>query len=121
MSEIKIEGLSKSIKGALILDNISLVLDSGNIYGLRGKNGSGKTMLMRAIAGLLIPDSGTVTINGKVLHLDGDKTYAQRSLRYYKKLGINAVVKSIAESKQPEYICSLITRYKLDILVITRT
>jgi len=65
--------------------------------------------------------SSNRVINGKVLHLDGDKTYAQRSLRYYKKLGINAVVKSIAESKQPEYICSLITRYKLDILVITRT
>lgn len=70
MSEIKIEGLSKSIKGALILNNVSLVLTSGNIYGLRGKNGSGKTMLMRAIAGLLIPDSGMVTINGKVLHKD---------------------------------------------------
>ena len=70
MSEIKIESLSKSIKGALILNNVSLVLNSGNIYGLRGKNGSGKTMLMRAIAGLLIPDSGTVTINGKVLHKD---------------------------------------------------
>ena len=70
MSEIKIGSLSKSIKGALILNNVSLVLNSGNIYGLRGKNGSGKTMLMRAIAGLLIPDSGTVTINGKVLHKD---------------------------------------------------
>lgn len=70
MSVIKIEGLSKSIKGVLILDNISITLTSGNIYGLRGKNGSGKTMLMRAIAGLLIPDSGAVTINGKVLHRD---------------------------------------------------
>ena len=70
MSEIKIESLSKSIKGALILDKVSITLDSGNIYGLRGKNGSGKTMLMRAIAGLLIPDSGTVTINDKVLHKD---------------------------------------------------
>lgn len=70
MSVIKIENLSKSIKGALILDNVSITLTSGNIYGLRGKNGSGKTMLMRAIAGLLIPDTGTVTINGKVLHKD---------------------------------------------------
>ena len=70
MSEIKIEDLSKSIKGALILDKVSITLTSGKIYGLRGKNGSGKTMLMRAMAGLLIPDSGTVTINGKVLHKD---------------------------------------------------
>lgn len=70
MSEIKIEGLSKSIKGALILDKVSITLTSGKIYGLRGKNGSGKTMLMRAIAGLLIPDSGSVIINGKTLHKD---------------------------------------------------
>lgn len=70
MSEIKIEDLSKSIKGALILDNVSITLTSGNIYGLRGKNGSGKTMLMRAMSGLLIPDSGSVIINGKTLHKD---------------------------------------------------
>ena len=70
MIEIKIEGLSKSIKGALILDKVSITLTSGKIYGLRGKNGSGKTMLMRAISGLLIPDSGSVNINGKTLHKD---------------------------------------------------
>lgn len=70
MSEIKIEDLSKSIKGALILDKVSITLTSGKIYGLRGKNGSGKTMLMRAIAGLLIPDTGSVIINGKTLHKD---------------------------------------------------
>ena len=70
MSEIKIEDLSKSIKGALILDNVSITLTSGNIYGLRGKNGSGKTMLMRAMSGILIPDSGSVIINGKTLHKD---------------------------------------------------
>ncbi len=70
MSEIRIEDLSKSIKGALILDKVSITLTSGKIYGLRGKNGSGKTMLMRAMAGLLIPDSGFVIINGKTLHKD---------------------------------------------------
>lgn len=70
MSEIKIENLSKQIKGALILDKVSITLTSGKIYGLRGKNGSGKTMLMRAMAGLLIPDAGFVIINGKTLHKD---------------------------------------------------
>lgn len=70
MSEIKIEDLSKQIKGALILDKVSITLTSGKIYGLRGKNGSGKTMLMRAMAGLLIPDAGFVIINGKTLHKD---------------------------------------------------
>lgn len=70
MSEIKIEGLCKKIKGAVILDHISMTLTSGKIYGFKGKNGSGKTMLMRAVSGLLIPDEGTVVINGKTLHKD---------------------------------------------------
>lgn len=70
MSEIKIEQLSKKIKGAVILDNISVSFKSGKIYGFRGKNGSGKTMLMRAISGLLIPDSGTIIIDDKELHKD---------------------------------------------------
>lgn len=70
MSEIRIERLCKRIKGAVILDNISVSFKSGKIYGFSGKNGSGKTMLMRAISGLLIPDSGTIFIDDKMLHKD---------------------------------------------------
>lgn len=58
-------------------------------------------------------------INGKVLHLDGDKSYAEKSYKYYRSLGINAVVKNISESKQPLYIRNLLIKYKPDILVIT--
>lgn len=50
--------------------NIDLKLESGKVYGLRGKNGSGKTMLMRAICGLIIPTTGTITINGEILGKD---------------------------------------------------
>ena len=60
MSEIRIENLNKKIKGSVILDDISLTMTPGRIYGLRGKNGCGKTMLMRAICGLLIPDGGHI-------------------------------------------------------------
>ena len=70
MSGIRIENINKKIKDAVILNDVTLTFSSGKIYGLKGKNGSGKTMLMRTIAGLLIPDSGTVTINGKTLHKD---------------------------------------------------
>ena len=51
---IEINNLSKTIKNKTILMNIDLKLESGKVYGLRGKNGSGKTMLMRAICGLII-------------------------------------------------------------------
>lgn len=66
---IKLENVSKKIKKATILDNVSLTMESGHIYGLKGKNGSGKTMLMRAICGL-INTEGTIDINGKILGKD---------------------------------------------------
>lgn len=53
-----------------VLDNINLKLQSGKIYGFVGKNGSGKTMLMRAICGLINPTSGEVVIDSKVLGKD---------------------------------------------------
>lgn len=70
MSEIIIENLSKTIKNNKILDNVNLTLESGHVYGLVGRNGSGKTMLLRAICGLIFPDSGKVIIDGKQLHKD---------------------------------------------------
>ncbi len=70
MSEIIVENLVKDIKGTNILKEINIAMHSGCIYGLRGKNGCGKTMLMRTICGLIVPTSGTVTINGEVLHKD---------------------------------------------------
>ncbi|MFJ7470783.1 ABC transporter ATP-binding protein [Peribacillus frigoritolerans] len=67
---IEIDDLSKKLKKNDVLQNITYTFEKGRIYGLVGKNGSGKTMLLRAIAGLIIPTEGIVTINGKVLHKD---------------------------------------------------
>lgn len=67
---IKIENVNKTIKKAEILKDINLSFEGGKVYGLKGKNGSGKTMLMRAICGLITPDSGTIDINGKILGKD---------------------------------------------------
>lgn len=68
--KIKITHLSKNIKKAVILDDVNMELESGRIYGFKGKNGSGKTMLMRAICGLITPTNGTVEIDGKILGKD---------------------------------------------------
>lgn len=67
---LEIKNLSKSISGKSILEHIDLAMDRGRIYGLRGKNGSGKTMLMRSICGLILPTEGTICINGEILHKD---------------------------------------------------
>ena len=68
--EIKIEHYSKVIKGVTILDDINLTLHSGVCYGFSGKNGSGKTMLMRAVCGLIRPTKGWVEIDGKRIGRD---------------------------------------------------
>lgn len=58
-------------------------------------------------------------INGKILHLDGDKRYSEKSFKYYQRMGIKAVVKNIPENKQPKVVYNLLKIYKPDILVIT--
>ena len=47
-------------------------LQEGRIYGIVGDNGSGKTVLLKLICGFMKPDSGTVTVNGKVIGKDAD-------------------------------------------------
>lgn len=68
--DIKITDVSKKIHHNTVLDHVSLEFWGGKIYGLQGKNGCGKTMLMRCIAGLILPTTGSIAINGKVLHKD---------------------------------------------------
>ena len=65
---ISIEHVTKKIKNATVLKDICLEMKGGTVYGLQGKNGSGKTMLMRAISGLIRPTSGRIVINGEQLH-----------------------------------------------------
>lgn len=64
---LEMEQVSKIIKGDTILDQITLHLDKGKIYGLQGKNGSGKTMILKAACGLIFPTSGHVAIDGEIL------------------------------------------------------
>lgn len=67
---IQLHQVSKTIGKAVILDSINMDLHGGTVYGFSGKNGCGKTMLMRCISGLMKPTSGTVTLNGKQLWKD---------------------------------------------------
>ncbi|MDR2977697.1 MAG: ATP-binding cassette domain-containing protein [Streptococcaceae bacterium] len=68
---IEVKKVSKQLKGRQILDQISLNFEKGKIYGLKGRNGAGKTMLMRAIAGLIRVD-GEIIIDGKKLGVEID-------------------------------------------------
>ncbi len=68
--KLNVENISKTIKGKIILENISLSMESGNVYGFVGRNGCGKTMLFRAVSGLINVDEGKVVLDGMELHKD---------------------------------------------------
>ena len=56
---------------------------------------------------------------GKILHLDGDRKYSEKATKYYKSLGLEAIVKNVPENKQVIMVKTLLDRYKPDILILT--
>lgn len=64
---IEVKNATKKITGKVILDSITVNLESGKIYGVVGANGSGKTMFLRLLSGLMLPTEGNVLYNGKKL------------------------------------------------------
>lgn len=58
-------------------------------------------------------------VAGKILHLDGDRKYSEKAYNYYKKVGLNAIVKNVAEYRQPQVVYRLLEIYNPDILVVT--
>lgn len=67
---IEVKSVTKVLRKITVLEDVNLILESGTIYGLRGVNGSGKTMLMRLMAGLIRPTRGEVFLDGKQLGKD---------------------------------------------------
>lgn len=75
------------------------------------------------ITGILLNNKNVrnkeIVQTGKILHLDGDKRYSEKSEKYYKKMGLNAIVRNIPERKQAIFVKILLQKYTPDILVIT--
>lgn len=67
---LEVKGINKKIRKTTILTDINLSLKSGKVYGFVGRNGSGKTMLFRALSGLMKIDSGEIIYQSKRLHED---------------------------------------------------
>lgn len=80
MSKIEVRGLCKSFAQVKALDNVSLSIESGEIFGLYGQDGSGRTTLFRILATLSDPDSGYVAMDGH--NLSKDKKNARKAIGY---------------------------------------
>ena len=95
MDLIKIENITKRYSGHTALDNVSLSIPEGSIYGLLGPNGAGKTTLLRIINRIITPDSGRVLLGDREMAAD-DVAYIgympeERGLYKKMKLGEQAV------------------------------
>ena len=62
--KLEIKNLSKKFKENVVLENVNLTLEGANIYGFIGRNGSGKTVLLKIISGFYTPDSGEIILDG---------------------------------------------------------
>ena len=72
MTAIEIKNVSKKFKDKIVIDKVSLELPTGQIHGLIGRNGSGKTVLMKMIVGFLKPDNGIINVFGNTIGKDTD-------------------------------------------------
>lgn len=72
--EYKVEVCDVSLKigGHILLEHINLKMQEGHIYGLIGRNGSGKTVLMKCICGFMHPSEGTIRVGKKIIGKDAD-------------------------------------------------
>ncbi len=72
MSIISVENVTKKFRENTVLNNVSLEIEPCSVTGLIGRNGSGKTVLMKCILGLISPTSGTIFVRGKQIGKDID-------------------------------------------------
>ncbi len=118
---IDIQHFTKRIDGTVVLDDISLQMESGKIYGFQGKNGSGKSMLMRAICGLIHPTEGSIKIDEKLMGTDisfpesaGILIENPGFISSYSGLQNLKLIASIKRQVKEEYIKELMERFHLD-------
>ena len=77
---LELTDISKKIGADEVLSGITLSMEKGKVYGLQGKNGCGKSMLMRVICGLVLPTVGEVKIDGKILGKPADTEEAREMI-----------------------------------------
>lgn len=119
--KLEIKNYTKKIKEKIILDHINLTLTSGNVYGFYGRNGSGKTMLFRAISTLIFPTRGDILVDEKsIIKEDFDLRQIGILIEepsfypYLNGLENLSLLYTINNKKDDKYLLSLMEKLELD-------
>ncbi|MBF2482497.1 ATP-binding cassette domain-containing protein [Listeria seeligeri] len=119
MNYIKVNHLTKVINNHTVLDDIDFELKQGGIYSFIGHNGSGKTMLFRALCGFIAPTSGEVTINGvnisKAIMEDPDLLIFDEPTNSLDKAGSQSFIDLILDLKEKGKTILLASHHIADI------
>src|SRR5450759_77483 len=98
-SLLELRGINKRFGAVQALTNVNLKVNSGEVMALVGDNGAGKSVLVKAIAGINIPDSGEILFEGKPVHFHGPKDAAA--------LGISTVYQDLALCDNLDVVANL--------------
>lgn len=104
MNIIEISGLEKSYGSIKALDGLDLSVRRGEIYGFLGPNGAGKTTTIKSMMGLIKPDDGEITINGKDVSEEGVELrkhlgYLPENLSFYDRLTVEENLRFFSKLK----------------------
>lgn len=104
---LKIQNISKHFGGVTALDKVFLKIEQGMVVGILGDNGAGKSTLMKCISGAILPDSGTITFDGKEISL-GDPSIIR-------KLGIEMIYQDLSLCGQQDVLSNIFLGRELKI------
>src|SRR5436189_6183478 len=106
MTKLETQELSKAYRGRKVVDDVSIFMEQGEVVGLLGPNGAGKTTTFYMVVGLISPDSGSVTLDGKDITSLPMYQRARRGISYlpqepsvYRKLSVEEDVLAVLESR----------------------
>ena len=119
---LEITNVSKKIGTDDVLSDITLSMEKGKIYGLQGKNGCGKSMLMRVMCGLVLPSAGEIKIDGEILGKDIsfpqsagvfiEKPGFLDSYSGFQNLAMLASIKKIVGGTEVKEVLKIVADYK---------
>lgn len=102
---LEIRKVSKSFGQKRALDDVSLIVESGSVYGLLGPNGAGKTTLIRIITGITMPDSGEALLDGEHISLKNAQRigYLPEERGLYKQMKVGEQIRYFARLRGMSY------------------